>query len=136
MTKPQSRITHMLTNKVALVTGGGTGIGKAIAQSLARSGARVAITSRSRAHLEPAAHIMTAEHLAVMPIEMDIRKKTDIERAVKEVVSTWGAVHILVNNAGISGLSLIDDADDSKWFDILDTNLNGMYLITKSALRH
>jgi ketoreductase len=126
----------MLTNKVALVTGGGTGIGKAIARSLARSGARVAITSRSRTHLEPTANILNSEHLSVMPIQMDVRKKSDIERAVKEVVGAWGAIHILVNNAGISGLSLIDDPDDSKWFDILNTNLNGMYLITKSVLDH
>ena len=53
-----------------------------------------------------------------------------------EIVAQWGAIHILVNNAGISGLSLMSDADDSKWYDIVDTNLNGMYLVTKAALRH
>jgi len=66
---------------------------------------------------------------------MDVRKKDDIQRAASEIVSQWGAMHILVNNAGISGLSLIDDPDDSKWFNIVDTNLNGMYLITNEILR-
>lgn len=125
-----------MTNRVAIVTGGGTGIGKAIAASLARNGAKVALTSRSMKHLEPAAAALAAENLTVIPVQMDVRKKTDIERAVAQVVNQWGAVHVLVNNAGISGLSLIDDTDDSRWFDILDTNLNGMYLITKAVLRH
>ena len=50
-----------------------------------------------------------------------------------EVVSQWGAIHILVNNAGISGLSRMNDADDSKWYDIVDTNLHGMYLAHQSG---
>lgn len=125
-----------MANKVAIVTGGGTGIGKAIAEALAHSGAQVAITSRSLKHIEPAAAELTAKSLTVIPVQMDVRKKADIQRAVAEVASQWGAVHILVNNAGISGLSGMDDPDDAKWFDILDTNLNGMYLVTKEALRH
>lgn len=125
-----------MANKVAIVTGGGTGIGKAIAEALARSGAQVAITSRSLKHIEPAAAELAAKSLTVIPVQMDVRKKDDVERAVAQVAGQWGAVHILVNNAGISGLSEIDDPDDAKWFDILDTNLNGMYLITKAALRH
>lgn len=125
-----------MANKVAIVTGGGTGIGKAIAETLARSGAQVAITSRSLNHIEPAAAELSAKNLTVIPVQMDVRKKADIQRAVAQIAGQWGAIHILVNNAGISGLSLIDNADDSRWFDILDTNLNGMYLITKAALRH
>ena len=57
-------------------------------------------------------------------------------RAVDEIVSRWGAIHILVNNAGISGLSMIDDPGDSKWYDIINTNLHGLYLVTKSVLTH
>src|SRR5262249_11927401 len=74
--------------------------------------------------------------LPALPITMDVRKKNDVQRGIDEIVSQWGAIHILVNNAGVSGLSLINDPDDSKWFDILDTNLNGMYLITKEVLKH
>jgi ketoreductase len=59
-----------------------------------------------------------------------------VERGVAAIVAEWGAINILVNNAGISGLSVIGDPSDSKWYDIIDTNLNGMYLVTKTVLKH
>ncbi len=73
--------------------------------------------------------------LTALPIEMDVRHKAAVERGLDAIASTWGPVNILVNNAGISGLSMIGDPDDSKWHDIIDTNLNGMYLVTKAALK-
>ncbi len=126
----------MLTNKVALVTGGGTGIGKAIAEVLAKNGARVAIASRNLSGLETAAKELKSQSLSVLPIQMDVRRKQDIQNAVTKIVETWGRINILVNNAGISGIRKIEDPDDSRWYDILDTNLNGMYLITKEVLKH
>jgi NADP-dependent 3-hydroxy acid dehydrogenase YdfG len=63
------------------------------------------------------------------------RNKVDVQRGVTEIVAQWGHSY-LGNNAGVSGLSLVDDPDDSKWFNILDTNLSGMYLITKEVLKH
>jgi ketoreductase len=128
----------MLTGKVAIVTGGGTGIGKAIGLGLARNGSQVAIASRNPAHLDSAAAEFNAAGLQkqYLAVQMDIRKSAAVRRGVGEVVARWGAIHILVNNAGISGLNLIDDPDDSRWYDILDTNLNGMYLVTKQVLKH
>lgn len=126
----------MLNDKIALITGGGTGIGKAIAEELAKNGAKVALASRNENHVERAAAQLRASGLAVLALPMNVRRKQEIERAVEQIVSEWGALHILVNNAGISGLSMIDDADDSKWYDILDTNLNGMYLVTKAVVKH
>jgi len=125
----------MLNGKTALVTGGGTGIGKAIAESLCKNGAKVAILSRNLARIERTAAELSGLNHSVLPVQMDIRRKIDVRRAVAEVVSKLGVIHILVNNAGISALSLISDEDDSKWHDIIDTNLNGMYLITKEVLR-
>jgi ketoreductase len=126
----------MLQDRIALVTGGGTGIGKAIGVQMAKNRAKVAIASRNRSRLESAAAEFEKLGLSVLPLSMDVRKKQDIQRAVDVIVSKWGAIHILVNNAGISGLSTVDDPDDSKWFDILDTNLNGLYLVTKEVLKH
>jgi ketoreductase len=124
--------------KVAVVTGGGTGIGKAIGLRLGQNGVRVAIASRNPSHLETAAAEFKRAGLdgQILSIRMDVRKKDDIRRAITEVTGKWSDIHILVNNAGVSGLSLIDDPDDSRWYDILDTNLNGMYLMTKEALKY
>jgi ketoreductase len=126
----------MLKDKIALVTGGGTGIGKFIGLQMAKNRAKVAIASRNRSHLATAAAEFEALGLPVLPIPMDVRKKQDIQQAVTVIIAKWGAIHILVNNAGISGLSPINDPDDSRWSNILDTNLNGMYLITKEVLKH
>ncbi|MGH7871374.1 MAG: SDR family NAD(P)-dependent oxidoreductase [Candidatus Binatia bacterium] len=126
----------MEINKIALITGGGTGIGKAIALELAKNGAKVAIASRDRTHIESAAAEFTSLGLAAMAVQMDVSKKHDVARVVDEIVSRWGAIHILVNNAGRSGLSLINDPDDTKWYDIINTNLHGLYLITKGVLKH
>jgi len=126
----------MVKGRVALVTGGGTGIGKAIGLQLAKNGARVAIASRNHSHLDAASAEFRSLSLLVLPVQMDVRNKKDVQRAVSEVVAEWGEIHILVNNAGISGLITTDDPDDTKWYDILDTNLNGMYLITKEVLQH
>jgi NAD(P)-dependent dehydrogenase (short-subunit alcohol dehydrogenase family) len=128
-------IETMLKDKIALVTGGATGIGRAIALQMAKNRAKVAIASRSHSHLARAAAEFEELGLSVLSISMDVRKKHDIQRAVEEVAAKLGAIHILVNNAGISGLSMIDDPDDSRWFDILDTNLNGLYLVTKAVLK-
>ena len=126
----------MLTDKIALVTGGGTGIGKAIGVQLAKNGAKVALASRNPAHVKAAAAELRTLGSPILPLQMDVRNKHEIQRAMVEVLRQWGAIHILVNNAGISGLSMIDDPDDSKWYDIVDTNINGMYLVTKEVLKH
>jgi ketoreductase len=119
------------TGKIALVTGGGTGIGKAIGEALAKSGARVAVASRNPAHLKGAA----AKGGSLLPIEMDIKNKAQVQKGITTIVENWGTIDILVNNAGVSGLTRIDDADDNRWRDIVETNLVGTYLVTKEVLR-
>lgn len=125
----------LLKDKVALVSGGGTGIGKAISRSLARNGARVAIASRNRPRLEAVAEEFAREGMTILPVPMDVRDKQQVEQAVGQVIDVWKTLHILVNNAGISGLNRIDDPDEARWYQILDTNLSGMYLLSKAALK-
>ena len=121
--------------RVALVTGGGTGIGKAIAAALVQSGARVAIASRNPAHLEEAREEIKRRGHELLTVKMDVRSKEEVRMAVARVAQAFGGIDILVNNAGTSGLNRIDDPDDSQWLDILETNLSGTYLVTKEALK-
>ena len=125
-----------MRDKIALVTGGGTGIGKAIAAGLAQKGTKVAIASRSLARVESAAAELRSGGHSVLSLQMDVTQKADIARGLDTILSNWGEPHILINNAGISGLSMMDNPDDAKWFDIMNTNLNGLYLVTKAVLRH
>ncbi len=125
-----------LDGKVALVTGGGRGIGRAIAKALVIAGARVAIGGRTIGELEKTAHELS--HGAsdrVRPLRMDVTQLAEIRRAVSEIARAWGSIQILVNNAGLGGLTPIDEEDDQRWLAILETNLRGMYWVTREALK-
>ena len=125
----------LLAEKIAIVTGGGSGIGKAVSESLAKNGARVAVASRNPSHLEAAQELFKRLDRPLLTIQMDIREKEQVQKAVSETLAAWGAIDILVNNAGISGLNRMDDPADGRWYDILDTNLTGTYLVTKEVLK-
>ncbi|HXG51292.1 MAG TPA: SDR family NAD(P)-dependent oxidoreductase [candidate division Zixibacteria bacterium] len=126
----------MVRGKVALVTGGGSGIGKAIGINLAKNGAFVAIAGRNLNRLESAVAEVSGSGGRAMAVPMDIRQRSEVERGVAAVAERWGAVHILVNNAGVSGMTLMSDPDETRWADIVDTNLTGTYRVTKAVLRH
>ncbi|PKN81851.1 MAG: 3-oxoacyl-[acyl-carrier-protein] reductase [Chloroflexi bacterium HGW-Chloroflexi-9] len=126
-----------LTGKVALVTGGGRGIGRAIATELARGGASVAITYRgSQAAAEAlAVELNQAFDVAVRPVLCDVREASEIERAFAEVKDTMGAVSVLVNNAGMTADNLVMRMSEEAWDDVLATNLRGTFLSSRAALR-
>ena len=125
----------LLENKVAIVTGGGRGIGRAIAERFAGEGASVAICSRTTANLTETAQALNSQGHKVFATACDIRNAGDVDKAITEIVKKLGGVDIVVNNSGASGMNPLDTPDDSKWFDIINTNLTGMYLVTKRALR-
>jgi ketoreductase len=125
----------LLENKVAIVTGGGRGIGRAIAEAFAKQGASVAICSRNFANLkETVASLNRTGHNAVA-VECDIRNSGNVDLAIGSIVDKFGTVDILVNNSGASGMNPLDRSDDAKWMEVIETNLTGMYLVTKRALR-
>ncbi len=125
----------VLKDRVALVTGGGTGIGLAIALAFLREGARVAIGSRNPAHLKTGDAAAREAGHEVLTIQTDVTDPTSVRAVVDGVVSRYGRLDILVNNAGISGRTPITDPDDARWHAILATNLTGAYLCSKQALR-
>jgi len=125
-----------IAGKVALVTGGATGIGKAISTVLARNGAKIAIASRSQAQLSAAREYFRGIGFEVLSVPLDVRIKEQVEKGIARIGEEWGNIHILVNNAGVSGINPIEARDDARWHDILATNLTGMYLVTKETLKY
>ena len=121
----------MLTGRVALVTGGGKGIGQGVAKALCAQNANVAICGRHAALLEETTEELRRSGARVLAIPGDVTKRSDMEHVVKVIVSEWGKIDILVNNAGVSGRTPITDPDDSRWMNILQVNLTGTYLCSK-----
>jgi dihydroanticapsin dehydrogenase len=120
-----------LSGKVAIVTGGSRGIGKAVAILLAQNGASVVITSKNKTSLENAAKEMKN----AIAISGDIRSMTDVENVVKNTFETFGKVDILVNNAGIfPKVKPLHEISEEEWNDVIDVNLTGQFRFTKAAI--
>src|SRR5207245_5658874 len=100
----------VLKDRVALVTGGGTGIGLAIALAFLREGARVAIGSRNPVHLKGGSEAARAAGHEVLPLQLDVTDPASVHSAVDAVLSRDGRIDILVNNAGVSGQTPMTDA--------------------------
>jgi 3-hydroxybutyrate dehydrogenase len=126
----------MLKDRVALITGGGVGIGRGVANTLAAQGAKVAICGRRAQPLEETVQALKGLGAQAIGIPADVTNRADVERVVSAIVKDWGAIDILVNNAGISGRTPMDEIDDSRWLSILQTNLTGSYLCSKLVLPH
>jgi len=120
-----------LQNAVALITGGSAGIGKAIAQTLAASGARVAITGRDQSRLSG-----TARALGVFPIQADVSNENDVARTYREVLQKFGDLDILVNNAGFGIFKSLVDFDRASFDAVFATNVTGAMLMGREAARH
>jgi len=120
-----------LRNASALITGGSSGIGRAIAQTFASAGARVAITGRDKSRLTEA-----AQALNVLPIMADVTKDSDVDRTYREVFKAFGELDILVNNAGIGVFKNLVDLDRSGFDSVFATNVTGAMLMAREAAKH
>jgi 3-hydroxybutyrate dehydrogenase len=128
---------NRFVGRVAVVTGASRGIGRAIAEAYLEEGAKVALCARSLAELETLANSWNEKDRRAIALPCDVTSKDEVARALEEVDKTWGKLHILVNNAGISGrtpLSPPADDGDEVWDRILATNLKGSYLMARHAL--
>ena len=119
-----------------LVTGGGTGIGLAIAEAFAREGASVAIGGRDLARLKKVAALLADGGRDVHPFRVDVRDRASADACADAVAAAFGGIDILVNNAGVSGRTGIASEFDARLGEILDTNLKGLFHMTRAALRH
>ena len=130
-----SRISTNLTDKVALVTGAGRGLGRCIAQSLAAAGAKIAcIDVNAECQAETLAAIRTAGGTAE-PFACDVTQSDRVGEVVDEVIKLWGKLDILVNNAGITRDNLLVRMKDDQWDAVININLRGTFLFTRAAAR-
>jgi NAD(P)-dependent dehydrogenase (short-subunit alcohol dehydrogenase family) len=118
----------MSIDKVAIITGASRGIGRAIAKKLYEEGASMALCARS-----PIRDFPEERSLGVT---MDVRDQKSVDSGIRRIVDRFGKIDIVVNNAGIAGVTPVDAAATAPWVDIIQTNLIGTYYVTRAAVPH
>jgi NAD(P)-dependent dehydrogenase (short-subunit alcohol dehydrogenase family) len=130
-------VNHLfdLTGKVALVTGGSKGLGKAMARALAEAGADIIISSRTESELRKALdEILTGTGRKGKYIVADMTQREDVKRLAKAAIEFLGRVDILVNNAGTNKPQAIDQIDDKTWDEVLEINLSSIMALTRALV--
>jgi NAD(P)-dependent dehydrogenase (short-subunit alcohol dehydrogenase family) len=130
--------TKPFDEQTAVITGGGTGIGRAFAAALAGAGSRVVIASRREDVLRRAAEELNAEAGAerVFPYAFDVRERAACEALVGWAVERFGALDVLVNNSGLAVPETVEEITDEGWETVLETNLKGAMWLVRAALPH
>ena len=123
-----------VSGKVAIITGGGTGIGRACALALAREGAKVALAARRRDKLEAAAREIAAAGGEALALECDVTDKTSVERAVRAGEERFGKLHIIINSAGTVHVGSVEETSDDDWNHVISVNLTGTFLMSRAGV--
>lgn len=123
-----------LDNKVVIITGASSGIGRALAEEMTNRGANVVIAARNIEKLKSFADELTAKGKHVLAVQVDVSKSEDCARLIKETVDCYGAIDVLINNAGISMRALFEQVDLDVIRQLMDTNFWGAVFCTKHAL--
>lgn len=126
-----------LTNKVALVTGAGSGIAKATAKLFAVEGAKVAALGRTKEELEATVNEIQAHNGEAIPLIADISQPEEMQQAMQQIADKWGRLDIVFANAGINGVwAPIEDLTPEEWDKTININLKGTFLTVKYAVPH
>ena len=123
-----------LAGKTALITGAGTGIGRAIALAMAREGAEVALAARRRELLDAVAREIGGAGGVAVAIQCDVTNRASVENAIAVTVKRFGGLNVVVNNAGAALVADAEKTSDEDWRRILDVNLTGTFLVSRAAL--
>ena len=123
-----------LKGKKAIITGGNRGLGKATAIAFAKEGIDVAITGRSEKSLQETVAELKALGVNATYAVFNVGNYEEVQKGIKEIISSFGSVDILVNNAGIAAFGSLNDMQVTQWAEIIQTNVMGMYYVTKEVL--
>ncbi len=129
-------MTGVLTGKVALITGGGTGIGEAAAVALAAAGAKVVVTGRRQARLDEVVAEITAVGGVALAMQSDVSVERDAFAAVAQAVAHYGQLDIVINSAGVNEAGGIESLSLELWRKVIDINLWGTIYTCKAAVSH
>jgi len=135
MNPPGNLNTSSLEGRVAVVTGGAKGIGKATVEALAHCGATVVLLDRDGAALEAATAVLTSRGVSCMAECVDITQEEAVDSAFEKIMQRYGRVDILVNNAGIALRHATVDLTAAQWQAVVDVNLTAVFLCSRSAAR-
>ncbi|HEY9170262.1 MAG TPA: 3-ketoacyl-ACP reductase [Lutibacter sp.] len=124
----------LLKSKKAIITGGGRGLGKATAIAFAKKGIDVAITGRNEKILKETVAELKAIGVNATYEIFDVGNYEEVKQGIKNIIATLGSVDILVNNAGIAAFGSLNEMEVSQWTAIMQTNVMGMYYVTKEVL--
>ena len=122
-----------LKTKIAIVTGAGSGIGRACAVALAREGARVALVGRRKARLEETSREIGESALV---LAADVSQKDEIARVVEQTVAHFGGLNVLLNNAGVLHIGTAEEITEKQWDETFNVNVRGLWLLSRAALPH
>ncbi len=125
-----------LKNKKAIITGGGRGLGKATAIAFAKEGIDIAITGRNEVVLQETVTELKELGVNAIYAVFDVGNHDAVKTGIKNIIDTLGGVDILINNAGIAAFGTFLEMDPIEWSKIIQTNLMGMYYVTKEVLPH
>src|SRR5687767_14168633 len=125
-----------LTGRTAIITGGSKGLGKAMAQSLGRAGAKLALVARNATELSATAKELSASGIDAEGFPADVTRESDVRRIEQAIVQRFGKVHILINNAGINIRKSLTEFSLEEWNKVVDTSLTAAFLCCRSFVPH